>query len=240
MVERIDKIIASSGDYSRRDAHTLIRRGKVAVNGVVVRKNDFKCDAERDEVTLDGRTLSYMKNVYIMMNKPQGVLSASNDRSRKTVVDLAEEQLGRKGLFPVGRLDKDTTGLLLITDDGDFAHRIISPKSRLDKVYIATLDGRVTNDMIEKFAEGITLSDGYECMPARLEICSEDSFTARVTVREGKYHQIKRMFGVCGLGVNALHRQSIGILELDKNLQPGECRLLDEKEILAAQGKEDV
>ena len=155
------------------------------------------------------------------MNKPMGVLSASNDKSRKTVVDLVPQEIKRQDLFPVGRLDKDTTGLLIITDDGVFAHNCISPKKAIEKGYIATLDGNIDNEMIEKFKLGVLLADGTRCKPAKLEYISDN--VARIIITEGKYHQIKRMFGTVGLGVNALHRESIGGLHLPDNLTEGEC-----------------
>lgn len=235
MNQRLDKIIASSGTMSRREVHDLIQKGRVTVNGAVVRKKDHKCDPEIDVITVNGERLDYYKNVYIMMHKPRGVLSASRDKSRRTVVNLAEEQIGRRGLFPVGRLDKDTTGLLLITDDGDFAHRVISPKSHVDKLYFAELDGAVTDEMIAAFAQGVTLADGTPCLPAKLVRRADNDHLAEVTVCEGKYHQIKRMFGVVGLGVVNLHRQRIGALTLDPGLKEGQCRLMTAAEIAAAE-----
>lgn len=235
MNQRIDKLIASSGMLSRKEVHELIRRGKVSVNGTVIRQKDHKCDPEKDAITVCGKPLDYRKNVYIMMHKPKGVLSASTDKNRRTVVDIAEEQTGRRGLFPVGRLDKDTTGLLILTDDGDFAHRIISPKSHVDKVYVAELDGEITEAVIEGFRTGVVLADGTKCLPAKLCRVDGTSCVAQVTVQEGKYHQIKRMFGVFDLGVDALHRKQIGGLVLDADLAQGECRLMEEAEIRLAE-----
>ena len=164
-----------------------------------------------------------------MLNKPAGILSASNDKNRKTVVDLAPEEYKHYNLFPVGRLDKDTTGLLILTNDGDFAHKVISPKSNIEKSYIAVVDGSVTPDMITAFASGVVLSDGTVCKPAILEKITDTS--ARVIITEGKYHQIKRMFGVVGLGVNALHRERIGELQLPDNLLPGNIYELNVNEL---------
>lgn len=235
MKQRLDKLIASNGMLSRREVHALVQKGRVTVNGSVVRAKDCKCDPDTDTITVDGTRLDYCEKVYIMMNKPKGVLSASTDKNRRTVVDLAQEAMGRRGLFAVGRLDKDTTGLLLLTDDGDFAHRIISPKSHVDKLYRATLDGAVTDAMIEAFARGITLADGTACLPARLVRSADSACVAEITVQEGKYHQIKRMFGVVGLGVVELHRLRIGALTLDATLQSGMCRKMTAQEIDAAQ-----
>lgn len=226
--ERLDKIIATQFNMSRRDARIAIRRGKVKVDGKTVR--DFGMLTNIDsEIFFDGQALNYKEHIYILMNKPKGVLSASSDKNKKTVVDLVPEELGRQGLFPVGRLDKDTTGFLIITDDGDFAHKAISPKYEVYKTYIVQLDGNLTEDMITAFANGITLADGTKCRKATLEILAEN--TARVKICEGKYHQIKRMFGVVGLGVNDLKREAVGALSLPKNLSEGECIELSTAEI---------
>ena len=163
------------------------------------------------------------------MNKPSGILSASSDKRARTVLDILPEQLKRNGLSPVGRLDKDTTGLLIITDDGDFLHRVISPKSNIEKCYYAELDGEVNDDIIKSFASGITLANGEECKPAFLEKAGE--LGAYVTISEGKYHQIKRMFGTVGIGVNRLHRIRIGKLVLPEDLQTGDSRELTEAEL---------
>lgn len=218
---RLDKFIASQLNISRKDAIFLIKKGLISVNGDVIRDRSMIFDADIDNVQYNGQAIEYKKYIYILMNKPSGVLSASNDKSQKTVIDLVPDSLRRPGIFPVGRLDKDTTGLLILTDDGDFAHKVISPKSNISKCYIADLDGEITDEMIELFANGITLADGYECRPAVLERAGEKR--AKITITEGKYHQIKRMFGVVNLGVNSLHRESIGTLILPKELDFGEC-----------------
>ncbi len=218
--ERLDKIIATQFNVSRRDARIAIRRGKVKVCGKTVR--DFGLLTNIDsEISFDGQALNYKEHIYILMNKPKGVLSASSDKNKKTVVDLVPENLRRQGLFPVGRLDKDTTGFLIITDDGDFAHKAISPKYEVYKTYIVRLDGELTEDMTTAFADGITLADGTKCRKATLEIL--DKNTARVKICEGKYHQIKRMFGVVGLGVNELKREAVGAFSLPKDLAEGDC-----------------
>ena len=228
--ERFDKIIATQFNVSRKDARIAIRRGKATLNGKVLRDFGALVDTNAD-ITFNGQTLNYKEFVYILMNKPKGVLSASSDKNKQTVVDLVPEHLRRQGLFPVGRLDKDTTGFLIITDDGEFAHKAISPKYEVYKNYVVTLDGKLTNEMVEAFANGIILADGTPCRKAALEILSDN--VARVRICEGKYHQIKRMFGVVGLGVNELKRESVGGLALPENLAEGDCIELSSQQIKA-------
>lgn len=226
---RIDKFVSNQLNISRTQVKQIIRSAKVTVDGKIITNGDTKIDADTAEVFVDGQAVKFSKYVYIMLNKPKGVLSASNDKNRKTVIDLIPENMKRQGLFPVGRLDKDTTGLLIITDDGDYAHKIISPKNKTGKVYIAKLDGEITQNMINAFKEGITLADNSKCRPADLEIVEPN--IARLTLYDGKYHQVKRMFGVFGLGVVELHRNSIGKLSLPDDMKPGECRFLDDLDI---------
>lgn len=228
-MQRIDKIISSQFNLSRSVARTDIRKGKVSVNGEVVRDPSFQTNPDLCEITYGGQALCYKKYIYVLMNKPKGVLSASSDKSRETVVDLVPEPLKRNNLFPVGRLDKDTTGLLIITDDGDFAHKVLSPKNKIYKTYIAQLDGDVTDEMTEIFAKGVTLADGSLCQPALLKRISQN--TAEIKIPEGKYHQIKRMFGTVGLGVNELHRFALGGLCLPEDLAQGESRELNVNEL---------
>lgn len=226
-MERLDKILASQNNLSRKEVQKLIRSGSVCVNGSICRKNDCKVDPENAEITINGQAVNYSKYSYIMMNKPSGVLSASNDKHAKTVIDLVPDNLKRKGLFPAGRLDKDTEGLLIITDDGDFAHKMLSPKNHVAKRYVAQLDGEITNDTIKAFEKGIIFADGTKCMPAMLEICDNSNLkTGIVTICEGKFHQVKKMFISCGINVVHLQRISIGKLELDSNLPIGECKSL--------------
>lgn len=227
--QRLDKFISNQLIISRSVVRTGIHRGFATVNGTVVRDVAFAIDTDKDIITYDGQQIGYKEFVYILMNKPKGVLSASTDKSRETVVDLVPEQIKRQGLFPVGRLDKDTTGLLLITDDGVFAHNCISPKKAISKSYIATLDGDINDDMIKNFKDGVVLADGTICKSAILERVSEN--IARIIITEGKYHQIKRMFGTVGLGVNELHRESIGGLALPKDLPSGECIELTKEQL---------
>lgn len=218
---RLDKFISSQLNISRKDARAAILRGRAAVGGVTVKAADFKVDETADTVAFDGQAVSYKKFIYIVMNKPRGVLSASEDKRQPTVIDLIPENLRRNGLFPVGRLDKDTTGLLIITDDGDFAHSVLSPKKEIFKTYIAVLDGEITPDMPEKFLNGVILSDGTKCRKAFLK--RADKNMAEIKICEGKYHQIKRMFGTEGLGVNALERTAVGNFLLPENMPEGAC-----------------
>ena len=226
--ERLDKIISSQFNISRSEAKTCIRRGQVLVGGTVAKDSGMLVTPETEQIIFNGERLNYKKNIYIIMNKPRGVLSASTDKSRKTVVDILPEELKRSGLFPAGRLDRDTTGLLIITDDGDFAHRIISPKKKIKKTYIVWLDTDITPDICRKFSEGVTLSDGTLCAPSKLTRI--DKNVAEITITEGKYHQIKRMFGTVGIGVNELHRKSVGGLTLPENITEGLSRELTEME----------
>lgn len=225
---RIDKYLSVALGISRNDAKALLKSGKISVDGKVLSKPEAKV-SQTAQVKCGEDLLNYKKHIYILMNKPEGILSASTDKRVKTVIDIIPEELKRTGLFPVGRLDKNTTGLLIITDDGDFGHRVTSPKSLIEKRYLVQLDGEVKEEYISVFEKGITLADGEECMPAGLEIINSN--TAIVTIREGKYHQIKRMFGIVGLGVNALKRLSIGKLTLPKGLSEGSVTELTEDEI---------
>ena len=224
---RIDKYLCVALGITRSEAKFLIKSGNITVDGIRISKSDFKFD-DTAEVKNADQPLTYKKHLYIMMNKPEGILSASSDKRVKTVVDILPDHLKREGLFPVGRLDKNTTGLLILTDDGDFGHRVMSPKSGIEKTYIVTLDGPLAAEHIRAFEEGITLADGTKCLPAKLHILSQKE--AQITISEGKYHQIKRMFGTVGLGVDALRRKSVGGLILDEKLSPGEVRELTEAE----------
>jgi len=222
--QRLDKIISSQLLLSRREARRDIKIGKVTVDGVVIKDFGFLADVGKQRIEHNGQALEYKKHIYIVMNKPSGIISASNDKSRQTVVDLVPENLRRGGLFPVGRLDRDTTGILLITDDGEIGHTLMSPKKHIPKVYEVLLDGEVTEEMCRQFESGITLADGTLCAAASLKPIENGKALVRIT--EGKYHQIKRMFGVVGLGVNGLKRISIGGLSLPPDLKEGDCREL--------------
>lgn len=231
-MERLDRLLVSRGGFSRKEAQKLIKSGAVTAGGEVCKNPDRKFDADSVTISVGGRELITDKHIYIMLNKPKGVVSATFDNLDRTVIDILPEELKRPGLFPAGRLDKDTEGLLIITDDGDLAHRMLSPKKHVEKKYIATLDGEITDGVISRFESGVTLSDGYVCMPARLEI--EENSGGRkgiVTVCEGKFHQVKRMFSACGLKVVQLQRISIGNLYLDGNLPIGSAKLLTKLDI---------
>lgn len=223
-MERLDKILVSQGLGSRKEVHALIKSGVVKVDGEICKKPDLKLDPDKAEILADGKKIGTDKFIYIMMNKPAGVVSATNDNFDRTVLDILPREFVRKGLFSAGRLDKDTEGLLIITNDGDFAHKMLSPKSHVDKQYIAKLDGEITESMIKSFEDGIIFADGTKCLPAKLEMI--DKCTAKVTICEGKYHQVKKMFLACGAKVVHLQRISIGNLYLDSKLHIGSCKLM--------------
>ena len=226
---RLDKLLADSGICSRSEAKALIRVGRVTVNGAVPRLAEEKYASESAVICVDGEEISCCDSRYLMLYKPAGILSATEDAKQETVLDLLTPQLKRQNLFPVGRLDKDTTGLLLLTNDGDFAHRVISPKKHVPKRYRAAVDGILTADDAVAFERGIILSDGTVCLPAKLELLRPS--VGYVTVYEGKYHQVKRMFAACGKHVTALHREQIGGLRLDERLKPGEYREITPEEL---------
>ncbi len=219
---RLDKFLSDTTDYTRSELRRLIKQGKATVNGEVIKAFDTKIDIDTDSVTLCGMTVEFKEFVYLMLNKPAGVLSASNDKGRQTVVDIIPNEYKKYNLFPVGRLDKDTTGLLFLTNDGEFAHRVISPKSGIEKSYIAVVDGQPNADMVKVFSAGVVLADGTVCKPAVFEVLGKN--TVRIILTEGKYHQIKRMLGVVGLGVISLHRERIGCFVLPSDLKTGEIR----------------
>ena len=226
-MERLDKIISNRTGISRKDAKAAISSGKVTVSGNIIRSSDFKV-SENDEIFLEGKKISGNAHIYIVLNKPKGYVSATEDPEQKTVIELVPPELFRNGIFPAGRLDKDTTGLMIITDDGDFAHRILAPRKHVPKKYAVTIDLPVTEQMREDFENGIELSDGI-CKSAKLFKTGE--YTCEVTLSEGRYHQIKRMFGCFGAKVTELHRLSMGGFSLPENLLPGECRELTEDEL---------
>lgn len=227
---RLDKIIADSGLATRSEARRLIAEGRVQIGGRAVTRPDFKADAETAEITLDARPLAGGRFRYLMLNKPAGVLSATEDRDQKTVLDLLPEECRRLGLFPVGRLDKDTTGLLLLTNDGDFCHRLTSPGKQVEKRYEVTVDGALDAADAAAFAGGLILRDGTVCLSARLELDENAPGHGFVTVCEGKYHQVKRMLAARGKPVLTLKRLSVGGLVLDPALAPGAFRALTENE----------
>lgn len=227
-MERLDKIISATGKKSRREVREMVRQGRVLVDGKPAPAADMKVDPQTAVILLDGEPLGYEKFTYVMLHKPAGVLTATEDRRQETVLDLLPPELRRRALSPVGRLDKDTEGLLLLTNDGQLAHRLLSPKSHVDKVYYARVDGALEPGDIAAFAAGMTLGDGLECLPAGLEILSPTEVL--VTLCEGKFHQVKRMLAARGKPVLYLKRLSMGRLRLDPALAPGAWRMLTEEE----------
>ena len=227
-MERIDKIISSQTGYSRKDIKKLISNKKITVNNQIISKSDIKIDPTKDQIKIDNNKIEIKNNVYLILNKPKGYVSATEDKNDKTVLDLVPEKYLHRNLFPAGRLDKDTTGLMIITDDGIFAHNILSPKKHIKKTYCVTIDIPVINEMVNGFKNGVELNDG-KCKAATLEITGK--YTSKVTLTEGRYHQIKRMFGCYGAKVIELKRISMGNLSLPNNLKPGECRELTEEEL---------
>ena len=233
-MERIDKIISEQTYYTRKEIKKLISKGMVYVNGEQVKKPEIKYDQTNISIKINGEEIEVKKHVYLLLNKPKGYVSATEDDSQNTVLDLVPEKYKNRNIFPAGRLDKDTTGLMLITDDGEFAHNILSPRKHVKKEYEVTLDIPVTEAMVKGFKEGVNLNDG-ECKSALLEITGE--YTAKVTITEGRYHQIKRMFGCYGAKVVELNRICMGNLYLPKELKLGEIKELAEKELQEIQGR---
>ena len=226
---RLDKFIADALNITRSEAKAKIKSKAVTVNGTVAKAADMKC-GDNDEITVDGAGISSERFVYIMMNKPEGVISASGGKGYKTVIDLLPDEMKRKGLFPAGRLDKDTTGFMLITNDGAFAHNILSPSKHIDKTYIAVLDKPIDQTIINDFQNGMEL-DGKTLLSAALVPLNDGLTTVEITLRQGLYHQIKRMFVSYGITVTQLTRISMGGLLLDDTLAPGECRYLTQDEL---------
>lgn len=229
---RIDKVLSNLGYGSRKDVKKLLKDGAVKVNNVVVKDAKQHVDPEKDSMTLNGEEIQYREFIYLMMNKPPGVISATEDNRDETVIDL----LGVEDLvfepFPVGRLDKDTEGLLLITNDGQLSHRLLSPKKHVPKTYFAVIDGEVTDEDIEAFKNGVTLDDGYETKPGELVILKSGlTSDIELTITEGKFHQVKRMFQAVGKRVIYLKRLSMGPLALDETLELGEYRELTDEEL---------
>lgn len=232
---RLDRYLSESLGLPRAVSRRHIAAGRVRIGQTVCKKADSKVTPGQP-VTLDGQPVEgWQKAVYIMLNKPEGVVSASRDAGDTTVVDLLNSAFPRRELFPAGRLDKTSTGLVLLTDDGALAHGLLAPGRHVEKRYLVTLDTPLTAAMREGFAQGVTLADGQKLAPAAVEPAGEDPCTVWVTLRQGVYHQIKRMFGVYGAGVNALHRVSIGPLTLDPALRPGQWRELTPEERAALQ-----
>ena len=237
-MERIDKILSNLGYGTRKDLKNIVKNGMVQVNGITIKDSAMKVDPEKDKIVINGEEIFYREFIYLMMNKPAGVISATFDNNDETVIDLLEVEHQVFEPFPVGRLDKDTVGLLLLTNDGDLNHRLISPKWKVDKVYFAKINQKVTEEDIEKFKHGITLDDGYRCKEAILEIqkASEEGSEIVLTIQEGKFHQVKRMFEAVGKKVTYLKRIEFGTLPLDEDLEEGEYRELTEEEIAILKG----
>lgn len=233
-MERIDKIIASQGQYSRKEVKALIAKRRIAVDGRVVSSSSEKADPMTMLLTVDGKPLEFKRNLYLVLNKPKGYVSATEDREHPTVLELVPQEYRGRDLFPAGRLDRDTTGLMIITDDGVLAHNILAPKKHVPKRYHVELDIPVTEEMRLGFSEGVMLNDGV-CKAADLIKTGEK--TAEVTLWEGRYHQIKRMFGCFGAEVVELKRFGMGRLTLPEDLAEGECREMSEEELALLQKK---
>ena len=234
MLLRLDRALADMQAGTRSQVKELIRKKRITVNGDIVTKPEFKVDTDKDTIFLDDKCLSYTEYEYYMLNKPAGVISATEDKSQQTVIDLIKTRK-RKDLFPVGRLDKDTEGLLLITNDGALAHNLLSPGKHVDKTYYSIVKGRIDKDIVDTFAKGFIVDKELTAMPSKLEIISynsdKDCSEVNITIQEGKFHQIKRMFAAVGSEVLFLKRLSFGSLGLDNTLKPGEYRSLTETEV---------
>ena len=231
---RLDKFLVACAVGSRTEVKNLLKAGRVMVNGKKEKSAKLQINEERDEIRFDGQVLEYEEFVYYMMNKPQGVISATEDSKHRTVLDLLDDYARAKEVFPVGRLDIDTHGLLLLTNDGKLAHALLSPKRHVEKTYLAQVEGIMTQEDVETFAKGIPLKD-FTCQKAKLEIVSVDpeknQSLVRVTIAEGKFHQVKRMVAYCGKEVIDLQRLTMGTLVLDENLEQGEWRRLTMEEV---------
>lgn len=241
-MERLDKVLANSGYGSRRDVKKLVKAGFIEVDGQKVESSDIQVDIEISEILIKGEPLVYKKYVYYIMNKPVGVVSATFDNYDETVIDLLTPYDASFNPFPVGRLDKDTVGLLMLTNDGEMNHRLISPRWHVDKVYYAEIDNFVDEDDIKAFKEGVVLDDEYKCMSAILKIISSDVTISKVEViiQEGKFHQVKRMFKARGKEVVYLRRIKFGPISLDESLKEGQYRELSQTEIGVLSGLQQI
>lgn len=228
---RLDKFLADAGLGTRTEVKSLIKKGRISVNGEIAKKPELKIEPETDRIAADGEELSYQEHFYYMLHKPAGVVSATEDGRFETVLDLLDVPFKKK-LFPVGRLDRDTEGLLLLTDDGELAHQLLSPKKKVGKVYYAKVEGVVTQEDISAFKAGLKLEEGFITRPAELTIISEGEISEiKLLIYEGKFHQVKRMFEAVGKKVIYLKRLSMGSLSLDEGLLPGESRPLTPAEL---------
>lgn len=225
---RLDKYLADMGVGSRRDVKSILKAGRVKVNSVTMTEAEAKIDTESDNVELDGKRIGYEEYRYYMLNKPAGVISATKDKLSDTVIEILKGE-NTKDLFPVGRLDKDSEGLLIISNDGKFAHNVLSPAKHVDKTYFVRLDKKPNEEEISRIENGIDIGDDKPCLPANVEVISDDE--AYITISEGRFHQVKRMFQAVGINVTYLKRISMGALKLDENLAPGEYKKLSKEEI---------
>lgn len=225
---RLDKYLADMGVGSRRDVKSILKAGRVKVNSVIVTEAEAKIDIDADNVELDGKRIGYEEYRYYMLNKPAGVISATKDKLSDTVIEILKGE-NTKDLFPVGRLDKDSEGLLIISNDGKFAHNVLSPAKHVDKTYFVRLDKKPNEEEISCIENGIDIGDDKPCLPAKVEVISDDE--AYITISEGRFHQVKRMFQAVGINVTYLKRISMGALKLDENLAPGEYKKLSKEEI---------
>ena len=232
-MERIDKILSNLGHGTRKEVKALLKKGKIEVDGVIISDNAMKIDPDKAVIKVAGEEITYRKYIYIVMNKPAGVVSATVDKYDETVIDLIDQEYHAFNPFPIGRLDKDTVGLLLITNDGELNHKLIAPKNHVDKAYYAEINKFVDQKDIDTFKKGVVLDDGYKCMPAILEVlnANENGSEVMITIQEGKFHQVKRMFESVDKNVAFLRRVSFGPLKLDENLCEGKYRELSEEEL---------
>ena len=232
-MERIDKVLSNLGHGTRKEVKALLKKGKVEIDGIIASDSAMKIDPDKAVIKVSGEEINYRKHIYLIMNKPGGVVSATVDNHDETVIDLIDEEYQAFKPFPIGRLDKDTVGLLLITNDGELNHKLIAPKNHVDKVYYAEINKLVDTKDVATFKKGVVIDDGYKCMPAILEILNadENGSEVMVTIQEGKFHQVKRMFESVDKKVVFLRRISFGPLKLDENLSEGQYRELSEEEI---------
>ena len=232
-MERIDKILSNLGHGTRKEVKALLKKGKVEIDGIIASDSAMKIDPDKAVIKVSGEEIKYRKYIYLIMNKPAGVVSATVDNHDETVIDLLDAKYHSFKPFPIGRLDKDTVGLLLITNDGELNHKLIAPKNHVDKVYYAEINKFIDAKDIATFKNGVVIDDGYKCMPAILEVlnANDDGSEVMVTIQEGKFHQVKRMFESVDKKVVFLRRISFGPLKLDENLCEGQYRELSEEEI---------
>lgn len=227
-MERLDKAFSSCKLYSRSEITKIIKQKRITVDGIVVNKPDFKVDVTTQKILLDGKEVNFKKYAYIMLNKPYGVVSSTDDGRDTTVIDILPPEFKREGLFPVGRLDKDTVGLVVLTDDGVSAHKLLSPKTHAEKVYYFETADEVFEDTTREIEQGVLLKDGYTTKPCKVKLLSSNS--GEITLTEGKYHEIKRIFGAKGNKITYLKRIEFAGIKLDNSLSEGECRYLTETE----------